>query len=113
MSDMVNMGQLKKCAERAKEYSDTSKPKTVSVTIQSSGWVNSSGSYPKYYDIAVTGITAYDRADITIAPGSLDAAKSCGLCPTNETIAGKIRVRAVSVPSAVITAECLIEKGSE
>lgn len=86
----------------------------VAVTIPTSGWSSdSNASYPKYYDIAVTGITASDRAEITIAPGSLDAAKACGICPTNETLAGKIRVRAASVPTVAISVEYWVENGKE
>jgi len=91
------------------------KTNAVAVTIPASGWSEdaSSASYPKYYDIAVAGVTANDRAEITIAPGSLDTAKACGLCPTNETLAGKIRVRATSVPAAAIAAEYWISDGKE
>ena len=91
------------------------KTNAVAVTIPVSGWNEdaSSTSYPYYYDIAVTGVTASDRAEITIAPGSLDTAKACGLCPTNETMAGKIRVRATSVPAAAIAAEYWISDGKE
>ena len=91
------------------------KTNAVAVTIPVSGWNEdaSSASYPYYYDIAVTGVTASDRAEITIAPGSLDTAKACGLCPTNETMAGKIRVRATSVPAAAIAAEYWLSDGKE
>lgn len=88
---------------------------STAVKIPVSGWGtdNSIATYPKYYDIAVNGITAKDRAEITIAPGSLDEAKACGLCPTNETLEGKIRVRASSVPMTAIAMECWIEDGKE
>ncbi len=90
------------------------KSASVSFTILTSGWVSDNTQpYRYYYDIAVKGITAKDRAEISLAPGSVEAATACGLCPTNETLADKIRVRAVSVPSAVISAECWIEKGKE
>lgn len=91
------------------------KTNAVAVTIPTSGWSEdaSSASYPKYYDIAVAGVTASDRAEITIAPGSLGTAKACGLCPTNETLAGKIRVRATSIPEAAIAAEYWIADGKE
>ena len=107
MDEIVKMSALKECAERAKEYADAG-ARAVSVTIPTAGWVNGSGMYPKYYDIAVTGVTANDRADITISAASLGTAKACGMCPTSETLAGKVRVRAATVPSAAMTAECLI-----
>lgn len=84
------------------------------VTIPMTGWnSDNNANYPKYYDIAVTGLTANDRAEITIAPSSMGTAISCGLCPTNETLAGKIRVRSTSIPTAAIAAEYWIEDGKE
>lgn len=91
------------------------KPSSTAVTIPTSGWGTDSSvaAYPKYYDIAVTGVTAKDRAEISILPGSMDAAKACGLCPASQTLAGKIRVRATKVPTAAIVAEYWIENGKE
>ena len=91
------------------------KTNAVAVTIPVSGWNEdaSSTSYPMYYDIAVTGAAASDRAEVTIAPESMDTAKACGLCPTNETLSGKIRVRAASVPTAEIAAEYWLSDGKE
>ena len=88
-----------------------SKPLKGSFTIPASGWsTDSTTGYTRYYDIAVSGVTASDRADIIIAPGSVNAAAACGLCPVSETLAGKVRIRASSVPSEAISAEYWIEK---
>lgn len=90
------------------------KPSAASVTIPTTGWgSDSTAGYPAYYDITVAGVTVKDRANVTIAVGSLATAEACGMCPTNETLAGKIRIRAVSVPTAAISAEYWIEKGKE
>ncbi len=88
---------------------------STAVTIPTSGWGTDSSVavYPNYYDIAVKGLTEKDRADISIAPGSMDTAKACGLCPSTQTLAGKIRVRASKVPTAAIAAEYWIESGKE
>lgn len=89
-------------------------PQSTPVTIPTTGWASdSTAGYPNYYDIAVAGVTANDHAEITIVPDSLGTAAACGLCPTNETMAGKIRVRAASVPTAGIKAEYWIENGKE
>jgi len=56
-------------------------------------------------------LTADDRASINLAPTSIQTAISCGICPTCETLAGKIRIRSAQVPSAVISAQYWIEKG--
>ena len=55
----------------------------------------------------------FDRADVMIAPTSLETARFCGMCLTSETFAGKIRVRAASIPAQAITAEYWIQDGKE
>lgn len=96
------------------EIDDTKadKGEAVKLYIIPAGWSSDSTAvYPSYRDISVTGITEKDRVNITVAPDSLGTAVSCGLCPTNETFAGKIRVRARSVPTVPIEAEYWIDKG--
>ena len=91
------------------------KQASVSITIPTTDWGvdDASDSYPNYYDISVEGVTAADRADIAIAPNSMDAAIVCGFCPTNETLEGKIRVWARSVPTEAIAAEYRLNQGKE
>lgn len=90
------------------------KPSVISVTIPINGWNSDSNtSYPYYYDILVAGITIKDRAEITIEPDSLKVAIACGLCPTNETLENKIRLRATIAPVEAILAEYWIENGKE
>lgn len=135
MSKLTVFEHLKACAEAAKSYATglfgelaqtvteaigelesvkANKAEAAAVTIPTTGWQSdSSGDYPHYYDITAEGVTASDRAEITIAPGSLGTAKTCGLCATNETMAGKIRVRAIQVPAEAISAEFWIEDGKE
>ncbi len=96
----------------------------VQFTVPATGWasveIDESGEemadmheYPFYYDLAVDGITAKDRADVTIAPGSVSAATLCGLHPTTETLAGKIRLRSAIRPSENILAEYWLCSGKE
>lgn len=135
MSKITVFEHLKACAEVARDYAGglvaklaktateaieeleqakADKAQSVAITIPATGWASDSGGdYPHYYDIAAEGVTANDRAAITIAPGSLGTAKTCGLCATNETMAGKIRVRAIQVPAEAISAEFWIEDGKE
>ena len=135
MSKITVFEHLKACAEEARDYAGglvaklaktateaieeleqakADKAQSVAITIPATGWASDSGGdYPHYYDIAAEGETANDRAAITIAPGSLGTAKTCGLCATNETMAGKIRVRAIQVPAEAISAEFWIEDGKE
>lgn len=97
----------------AEQVGAAKKPLSGSVTIPATGWgSDSTATYPKYYDIAVTGVTASDRASVDIAPASMSTAVACGFCPATETLAGKIRIRAASVPAAALTANYWIEKGA-
>lgn len=85
----------------------------VSVTIPTTGWnSDSTVAYPKYYDIAVSSVTVKDRASVDIAPAAMGTAVACGMCPACETLEGKIRLRAVSVPAKSMTANYWIEKGA-
>lgn len=125
--------QLKACAVAAKNYaaslvlkvieetgkdldeldsSKADKPQAVSCTILTSGWQSdSTEGYPNYYDIPVSGVTAKDRAEVTLARSGLDTAVKSGICQTCETLAGKIRLRAASIPALDIAAEYWIEQG--
>lgn len=120
-SKFTNLGQLKDAMEEtqgriaavasaAAEAIEELIPESVSMTIPTTGWSTDSENtvYPKYYDFAVSGITANNRADVIISISSMKTASDCGLCPTNETIAGYIRLRAMNVPSAAITAVALV-----
>lgn len=136
MGKMTRIEHLKACAEAAKRFTNglvaelaqtvtdamqeienvkADKQDSVSITIPTTGWGidEASESYPNYCDITVAGVTAKDRVDIAIAPGSMDTAIDCGLCPTNETQAGKIRVWARTVPAGAISAEYRLSQGKE
>lgn len=132
MDKITIFGQLKSLAQAAKNFSNnlvgelanataeaieeindlkSDKVKVVSVSIPITGWNSDSGSYPNYYDIAVEGVTENDIAEVTVTLASMDIAVSCGLCPINETLAGKIRIRAKTVPTSEIGVEYVIAKG--
>lgn len=136
MGKMTRIEHLKACAEAAKRFTNglvaelaqtvtdamqemenvkADKQASVSITIPATGWGidEASDSYPNYCDIPVADVTAKDRVDIAIAPGSMDTAIDCGLCPTNETQAGKIRVWARTVPAEAIAAEYRLSQGKE
>lgn len=84
-------------------------PTSISMTIPTTGWSqDNTAVYSYYYDYAVQGITADNRAEVTLSVSSLQTAADCGVCPTNETIAGYIRLRAMSVPTASMAAVALI-----
>ena len=90
------------------------KPQPVAVSIPATGWQTDEAegaAYPLYCDISVSGLAPVDIADVRIAPGSQPAAIACGLCATSETLAGVIRLRAVSAPTEALAAEYVITKG--
>lgn len=136
MGKLTLTGHLQACAEAAKNFTNglvaqlaqtvteamqemesvkADKQDSVSITIPTTGWGvdEASESYPNYYDITVAGVTAKDRADIAIAPDSMDIAVACEMCPTNQTMAGKIRVWARTVPADAIIAEYRLNQGKE
>ena len=97
--------------EMAGDKADKSTP--IDITIPTSGWQSdSTADYPSYFDINVTGVTVKDRASVDIKRASRDAAAACGLA-YNETLAGKIRLRAASAPTEAIQAQYWIEQGKE
>lgn len=87
----------------------------VAVTISTDGWVEDKTwkDYPLRYDITTTGMTAADRADVILSPGSLRAATECGVCQTCETQEGKIRIWARTAPAEALTAEYRIIQGEK
>lgn len=100
------------------------KPTATAVTLHVDGWTSIEGelpedealedvAYPWRFDIHVEGLEVQDRADVTVAAGSAAAAASCGLCPTTETLAGTIRLRAYRKPEEPIEAEYWICTGKE
>lgn len=105
-------------ADAIEEALDTlkqNKPQATAIIIPITGWNYSARltCYKYYYDIDIEGITANDRAEVTVAPESVEAAVACGLCPTNETLDGVLRLRANSIPAEEIEAEYWIENGKE
>lgn len=136
MGKITLLNHLKACAESAKKFTNglvgelaqtvteamvelervkADKSSFTKVTIPVEGWKedNSVTAYPAYYDILAQGVTAKDRASVAIAPGSLGHAAACSMCPTCETLAGVIRIRAGSAPKEAILAEYWIDQGKE
>ena len=124
----VTLEQFKSFMTKADERLDDlelgkeNKVSPVSITIPAEGWASeeidetgeeTEASYPFYYDVAAAGVTAKDSADVTISRASLDAAVGCGLCPTNETMEGKIRLRAMKAPTKAMAAEYRLRSGKE
>ncbi|MBQ8699521.1 MAG: hypothetical protein IJ521_11085 [Schwartzia sp.] len=87
-----------------------------SIPANASSWTLDSEEetdYKWHYDVTAEGVTAADVAIVTISRSGMEAARRCGLCPQNETLAGKIRLRAMSVPPSSIAAEYYVCPGKE
>jgi hypothetical protein len=89
-------------------------PSAASITISTSGWVEdneATHSYKYYYDITSEGTTADDVPILGISPSSMSIAATCGLCSTCESMAGKVRIYAISVPSTSMVATLMVLPG--
>ena len=89
------------------------KSQEVSATIPATGWSSDTNAYPNYYDVTAAGVTAADDVRVNLDPASVSAAVACGLCPTVETLAGKLRFRALQVPASAIAVKYRIQEGKE
>lgn len=89
------------------------KSQEVSATIPASGWSTDTNAYPKYFDLTADGVTAADEVRVNLVPASVSVAVACGLCPTCETLAGKIRFRALQAPASAISVKYRIQDGKE
>jgi len=114
LTEMLSSYYTKQQIDEALAYK-SDKTTAVSFTIPTTGWETETGNsyYNKFYDIPVTGITANDIAVITISASSMSVAVECGLCQTNETFIGKIRIRSASIPTNAISAQYCILYGKE
>ena len=114
LSGLVRLAGVTAAALEEINTVKAAKPLAVTATLPAEGWKKDSVSaYPYYYDLPVAGVSGKDIASVSLAPGSMSAAIGCGLCPTNETVAGAIRFRANEIPAGVIAVEYEIAEGSE
>ncbi len=113
-TDLAALSQTANAAIQNLDAAKQDKRQGMEITLPASGWVkDGAAAYPYSYELSVPGVTDRDRAEVTIAPGSIETAAECGLCPTNETLEGTVRLWARSVPSAAIRAEYWLEKGAQ
>lgn len=113
-----SLEDLQECGRRSKNYAlnlvsevaETaalaiieSQPDSGTITIQTNGWdSDNTADYPNYYDIAIMGVKATDRADIIFISPAL--ADNFGVSTNTETSADNIRIRAVITPTVDLTA---------
>ena len=89
-------------------------PSAASITILPAEWVKDASintGYQYYYDIVNSEVDSADLPLISIAPGSLETTAACELCPTCESMNGKIRLYSKNVPVSSIVIDCWIIRG--
>lgn len=120
---LTTLSQLRavsqKSKDRAAQVADTAaaaldemdgvkadKTEFVSFSIPATGWKTDSSvpGYTNYIDIAISGLTAADYVAVDVAPSSSAVARAADFTST-ESMAGVLRLRAASVPSAAISAQ--------
>ena len=113
-----SLEDLRECGRRSKNYALNllsevaktaasaiieSQPDSGTITIQTNGWKSdNTADYPAYYDIAIKGVKATDRADIIFISPAL--ADNFGVSTNTETSADNIRIRAVETPTVDLAA---------
>lgn len=93
-------------AAMGKKLQDEKAAKTtqVALSIPASGWgSDSTTACPYYRDFAVSGLTATDIVGLVVDPASAAVAHTAGLVCT-ESRAGVLRLRAMHIPTAAISA---------
>ena len=76
------------------------------VTIPNTGWVATTpedDEYPYTLEIEAAGVLESHNANVTIDLLSVPVAVACGLCPTMQTLTGKLKFWAREVPSSAIS----------
>lgn len=92
-------------------------PRAVSTpfTIAKSAWTKSNSEtseFVYYADIAVSGLTVYDYAEVNFTRASQSVISEANICPSGDTMAGKIRLFAEEIPTEAISGEYLVTKGA-
>lgn len=81
----------------------------VDLTIPAAGWIEeTAGEYKLRLDVEVSGVTEEMIPRLTIPVAWEETAADCGLSPVVETVEGAVRLRAVTVPAADITASLVL-----
>ena len=96
---------------------DSFVPRTSSTafTVATSAWHNNASEtseFVYYADIAVSGLTANDYAEVNFNRVSQSIAATANVCAAGETMTGKIRIYAKNTPSDLISGEYIITKGA-
>ena len=86
---------------------------TAELKISADNWIDDGDNpFNLYRDFEISGVMANDVVNVSISPNHQGCCVYCGLCPTCEIFDGKIRLRAKEIPTAEISAEFYVLKGT-
>lgn len=86
-------------------------PKDREITIPASGWVSSGDAdYPYQYTLAVEGVTAASKAELTLDDAGVSVGTDCGFCPGVDTGAGTVIFKSYEIPTAAMSGVLTIRK---
>lgn len=87
----------------------------VSFTIEIGAWnvdTSETSEFVHYADIAASNLTADDYVEISFDRASQSTISRANLCPSGETMNGRIRLYSENIPDKAINGEYVITKGA-
>lgn len=91
-------------------------PTPTAFTLAVSAWMENSSEtseFVYYADIEVSGLTANDYAEVNFTRTSQSVIANADLCPSGDTMSGKIRIYAKNVPATSVSGEYVVTKGAD
>lgn len=91
-------------------------PTPTAFTLATSAWVKNSSETSEfiyYADITVSGLTANDYAEVNFTRTSQSVIANADLCPSGDTMSGRIRIYAKNVPATSVSGEYVVTKGAD
>lgn len=89
-------------------------PTPTAFTIAANAWQENSSEtseFVYYADITVSGLTVNDYAEVNFNRTSQNIIATANICPSGDTMSGKIRIYAKNIPTDSISGQYIITKG--
>ena len=96
---------IKKLADYVTTQSSGANVSSMAIVIPTTGWINETiGDYPYHLDLVNTNLTEDMTPQLIFSATSIKAAREHGIGEACETLDGKLRIYAMSVPNEEISA---------
>ena len=96
---------IKKLADYVTSQSSGANVSSMAIVIPTTGWINETiGDYPYHLDLVNTNLTEDMTPQLIFSATSIKAAREHGIGEACETLDGKLRIYAMSVPNEEISA---------